>query len=110
MTKVCGIIGDYAEVGIGMAKLKIRQRLSRALQLPADAALPVPRMEITGRRDVLFTGGAELYELSTEEIRVGRGDFAVTIHGVDLTVAAMDGMGMQIQGILTSIEFTEERG
>ena len=55
-----------------MAKMKLSQRLSRALELPADAALPVPRLEITGRDDILITGKAVLLEYSPEQIRVAR--------------------------------------
>ena len=52
-----------------MTKMKLSQRLSRALELPADAALPVPRLEITGRNDILITGKAVLLvSLELEEV------------------------------------------
>ncbi len=90
-----------------MAKLKFSQRLSRALELPADAALPMPRLEITGRDDILITGGAVLLEYSPELIRVGRERCVVAISGTELRILAMDKMGMQIAGRIASVEFGE---
>ncbi len=90
-----------------MAKMKLAQKLSRALELPADAALPVPRLEITGRSDILITGNAVLLEYSPEEIRVARDSCEVTIHGAEMRISAMDKMGMQIFGLIASVEFTE---
>ena len=62
-----------------MTKMKLSQRLSRALELPADAALPVPRLEITGRNDILITGKAVLLEYSPELVRVARDSCEVTV-------------------------------
>ena len=90
-----------------MAKWKLRQRLSRALELPADAALPVPRLEITGRDDILITGKAILLEYSPELVRVGRDACEVSIHGAELRISAMDKMGIQKFGCIASMEFTE---
>ncbi len=90
-----------------MAKMKLSQRLSRALELPADAALPVPRLEITGRDDILITGKAVLLEYSPELIRVARESCEVTVRGAGLRIGAMDKMGMQVFGLIASVEFTE---
>ncbi|MBS7315490.1 MAG: YabP/YqfC family sporulation protein [Clostridiaceae bacterium] len=90
-----------------MAKMKLSQRLSRALELPADAALPVPRLEITGRNDILITGKAVLLEYSPELVRVARDSCEVTVRGTDLRICAMDKMGMQVLGLIASVEFRE---
>ena len=91
-----------------MAKRNLSKRLSRALELPADSMLPVPRLDITGNRDILVTGGAELLEFGTELIRFTRDGCEVRIHGEELSVAAMDQLGMQIYGRIISVEFREE--
>ena len=88
-----------------MAKLKLTQRVSRLLELPADGMLPVPRLEITGRYDVLITGGAQLLDYSPEQIRVARSGCAVTIRGSALQILAMDIMGMQIFGQIADVAF-----
>ena len=90
-----------------MAKMKLSQRISRALDLPADAALPVPRLEITGRDDILITGSAVLLEYSPELIRVARDTCEVTIRGAEMRISAMDKMGMQVFGLIASVEFSE---
>lgn len=90
-----------------MARLKFTQRLSRALDLPADGMLPVPRLEITGREDVLITGGAVLLEYAPEEIRLERAGCRVTIRGRDLNILGMDGLGMQISGHVAGVDFEE---
>ena len=79
-----------------MAKMKLSQRLSRALELPADAALPVPRLEITGRDDILITGKAVLLEYSPEQIRVARDSCEVTIRGAAQTLKRAQKKGMTI--------------
>lgn len=91
-----------------MAKKQLRKRLSRALRLPADAALPVPRLELTGSGDLLVTGGAELLEYEPERICLIRDTCRVSVFGTDLTIVAMDRLGMQIYGNISSVTFQEE--
>ena len=66
-----------------------------------------PRLEITGRDDILITGKAVLLEYSPEQIRVARDSCEVTIRGAELRISAMDKMGMQVFGLIASVEFTE---
>lgn len=91
-----------------MTKLKFSQRLSKMLELPADGMLPVPRLEIIGRDDVLISGSALLLEYSPERIRISRGGCGVTICGADLRLLAMDKMGIQVAGRLTDVRFDGE--
>jgi len=90
-----------------MGKWNLPRRISRALALPADAALPTPRLEVTGREDILLTGKTTLLEYAPECIRVARGDCEVTVLGAALRIAAMDRMGMQITGQIGGIGFRE---
>ena len=91
-----------------MGKHRLSRRFARALRLPADAAMPVPRLEVTGRDDILVTGGAELTEFGPELICFVRDGCEVRINGTDLRIEAMDQLGMQIYGVIESIEFREE--
>ena len=90
-----------------MAKLNFAQRLSMALELPADGMLPVPRLEIIGRDDILITGGALLLEYSPERIRIRRSGCGVTIRGTELRLLATDKMGIRIAGTLAEVAFEE---
>ena len=48
-----------------------------------------------------------LLEYSPEQIRVARDSCEVTIRGAELRISAMDKMGMQVFGLIASVEFTE---
>ncbi len=86
---------------------KWHSALARALQLPADALYPAPRIILSGREEVLIGGKAVLREYTPALVRVSRAAITVNIQGRALRILAMDALGICVGGDIEQISFSE---
>ncbi len=86
---------------------KWHSSLARALQLPADALRPAPRILLSGREEALIGGKAVLREYTPALVRVSRGDLTVKIEGTALRILAMDALGICVGGDIETVSFSE---
>lgn len=83
----------------------ILQKAAEKLSLPADVVAGVPRVEITGCRQVFIENHRGVLEYGSELIDVNGGRVTVRIEGADLTLKAMNKNELLIGGNIMSVSF-----
>ncbi len=81
------------------------EKAAQALDLPADVLAGLPRIEITGCRQMLIENHKGILEYGDEEIDVNCGRVIVKIHGVNLELKAMNQNELMMAGTILSVEF-----
>ena len=79
------------------------ERTAQALDLPADVLAGLPKVELTGDREVRMENHRGILSYGTEEIHVSGGQFVVQIRGEGLELRSMTGLELLITGRITSI-------
>lgn len=83
------------------------KKLSRSLELPPDAMLPLPRIMVSGDGEVLITGKTALLEYTPGLLRISTELCLVCVSGERLYISAMDKLGICVVGDIKSIHFGE---
>ena len=81
----------------------VRERAARALDLPGESA-GLPRLELTGDREVFLEHYRDILSYSREELAVDGGKWRVRIHGRDLEIKAMGPGQLRLLGWITGLE------
>lgn len=84
---------------------KIREIISDALELPKDAFVKLPRIVLTGNREVFIESYKSIIEYTEEQIRLSTGEGAVKICGSRLNITGIGEEKMIIDGEIQSVEF-----
>jgi sporulation protein YqfC len=85
----------------------ILERAAEALDLPGDVVAGLPRLEITGFKQLRMENHQGIVTYSTEEIRVSGGRSEVCVRGSGLTLRAMNSRELLITGQLRQLEFVD---
>jgi len=85
----------------------ILERAAEALDLPGDVVAGLPRLEITGFRELRMENHQGILSYSTEEIRVSGGRSEVIVAGSGLTLRAMNSRELLITGEIKKLEFSD---
>ena len=80
------------------------ERAAVLLDLPADAAAGLPRMELLGDRDLLLENYRAILSCEREEINVDAGKWVLRIRGRDLYIRSMREQALRITGWVDSLE------
>ena len=76
----------------------LMERACQALELPADLAAGVPRLELTGDSQLRMENHRGILSYGTEEICVSAGAMVVRVRGEGLDLKAMTGAELLIRG------------
>ena len=87
-----------------MARESIMELAADKLKLPAEVVAGVPRIEITGGRQVLIDNHKGMLEYESERIVVNGGRMRVVIVGKNLCLKAMNSKEMLIGGSVSAVE------
>lgn len=87
----------------GTRKVTLREKTSRLLDLPPESVGPVPRLELTGDRELYLENYREILSYSKEEIHVDGGAWMLRILGRDLEIKAMREKELRISGWVSSL-------
>jgi len=82
----------------------ILERTAAALDLPADVVAGLPRIELTGNREVRMENHRGILAYGTEEIHVSGGRVIIKVRGTDLELRAMNGSELLITGTILGVE------
>jgi sporulation protein YqfC len=77
------------------------------LNLPPEAAMGVPQVELYGNRQLYMAGHRGVISYSTEEVAVSGGSMTVRITGRDLQLAAMTEGELRLTGHIDRVELME---
>lgn len=81
-------------------------KLAMGMQLPAETIARLPRLEMTGNRELVVDGVRSVTEYGETVICLDCGRVAVTVSGASLCMERYFGEATVITGILTSVEFS----
>ena len=82
----------------------LRERTSRLLDLPADGAAGLPKVELIGDRELYLENYREILSYGREEIHVDGGQWVLRVLGRDLELKAMREKELRIFGWVYSME------
>lgn len=88
-------------------KIPPLQRISDALELPADTITKLFRLETIGGRELTIENIGGILEYSEGTVRVSVKTGVITVNGDGLEIKAMSGDGIYIGGKIRSFEFLE---
>jgi sporulation protein YqfC len=81
------------------------EKLSQWLQMPLDAVMNLPHIEMTGNREILVENCKGIAEYGQEEIRILGGRTILRITGKRLVLKAMTDDSILVGGEITLMEF-----
>lgn len=87
-------------------KESILEKTVRALDLPADALMGVPRIELVGDREVWIENHRGILAYGEEEILVSGGNFVIKLRGQEMKLRSMTGWELLVTGVIAAVELT----
>lgn len=85
-------------------KESLLEKTAALLDLPADAAAGLPRLELLGDRDLLLEHYKGILSCEKEEIHVDAGKWVLRIRGRELIIRTMREHELRITGWVDSLE------
>lgn len=85
-------------------KKTILEKAADALNLPADLLAGLPKIEITGCRELLIENHRGILSFDTREIVVSGGAVKLVIRGDDFVIRAMSDRELRIGGLLFGLD------
>jgi sporulation protein YqfC len=87
-------------------KESLLEKTAQTFDLPADAVAGLPRIELTGDRELRMENHKGILTYGKEEIHVSGGKIVVRITGADLELKAMNASELLITGNIAAVELT----
>lgn len=87
-----------------MRKESMLEKTAVWLDLPTDAVAGLPRLELTGDRELRMEQYRGILSYGREEIHVDGGKWMLRIRGHDLEIAAMRERELLITGWISALE------
>lgn len=87
-------------------KESLLEKTAQTFDLPADAVAGLPRIELTGDRELRMENHKGILTYGKEEIHVSGGKIVVRITGTDLELKAMNASELLITGRIAAVELT----
>ena len=82
----------------------IEERFSSLLDLPGEGAAGLPKVELTGERDLYLLNFQGILSYGREEIHVDSGLWVLRILGRELELRAMRAGELRITGVISRLE------
>ena len=88
----------------GGKKERLLERTAQALELPADVVAGLPRVELTGDRELRMENHRGILAYGAEEIRISGGRLIVKVRGEGLELRAMNAGELLITGAIRGVD------
>lgn len=87
-------------------KESLLEKTAQTFDLPADVVAGMPRIELTGDRELRMENHKGILSYGKEEIHISGGKLIVRITGTELELRAMNASELLITGRIAAIELT----
>ena len=88
----------------GGKKERLLERTAEALELPGDVVAGLPRVELTGDRELRMENHRGILAYGAEEIRISGGRLIVKVRGEGLELRAMNAGELLITGAIRGVD------
>ena len=85
-------------------KERLLERTAEALELPGDLVAGLPRVELTGDRELRMENHRGILAYGSDEIQISGGRLVVKVRGEDLELRAMNAGELLITGTLRGVD------
>ena len=85
-------------------KERLLERTAEALELPGDVVAGLPRVELTGDRELRMENHRGILAYGSDEIQIAGGRLVVKVRGEDLELRAMNAGELLITGTLRGVD------
>lgn len=82
------------------------EKTAEVFDLPADALAGLPKLELTGDKELRVENHKGILAYGTEEIHISGGVFLIKVAGQELELRAMTGLELLITGRIYQITLT----
>ena len=80
------------------------EKTAEIFDLPGDLVAGLPRVELTGSRELRMENHKGILAYGTEEIHISGGSYIVKVTGEALELRAMTGLELLITGHITGVQ------
>lgn len=87
-------------------KERLLERTAEALELPGDVVAGLPRIELTGDRELRMENHRGILAYGSDEIQIAGGRLVVKVRGENLELRAMNAGELLITGALRGVELS----
>ena len=87
-------------------KERLLERTAEALELPGDVVAGLPRIELTGDRELRMENHRGILAYGSREIQISGGRLVVKVRGENLELRAMNAGELLITGALRGVELS----
>ena len=85
-------------------KERLLERTAEALELPGDLVAGLPRVELTGDRELRMENHRGILAYGSQEIQISGGRLVVKVRGENLELRAMNAGELLITGALRGVD------
>ena len=85
-------------------KERLLERTAEALELPGDLVAGLPRIELTGDRELRMENHRGILAYGSREIQISGGRLVVKVRGENLELRAMNAGELLITGALRGVD------
>ena len=82
------------------------ERTAEVFDLPGDVVAGLPRVELTGSRELRMENHRGILAYGTDEIHISGGKLIIKVRGSGLTLRAMNASELLITGEITGVDLT----
>ncbi len=86
-------------------KKRISERCSEKLSIEKEILMDIPKLSISGNREIYIENYHSITEYSPEVMRIKTKDYTVKIEGVELKLSFISREDLKISGIFAQISF-----
>lgn len=82
------------------------EKTAEVLDLPGDVVAGLPRLELTGSRELRMENHKGILAYGSQEIHISGGKLIIKVRGSDLELKAMNASQLLITGDIAGVELT----